>query len=541
LNFLPSQKKIAVAPAAEYQSHRLLFDMLSSGLAVAFVPHTPGQYDDLDGLIMLSENREMINRALEHGLACYQVHSSQPMPVSPSSAIRFTPSTSIHRAFRNHELVDPSVTDFSTVPESAETLAEVENKPVWSVDRTGRRESHHVGVRFPLLGSEDFFHTQFRGSRWFAMVPLLHFLRKVMGPDGWKLPEPRATFIIDDPNLHHRSYGYIDFQALAKHAATHNYHATVATIPLDTWYFNRDVAALFRSQKQRISMMMHGINHISEELARDYTEAEALELLAAGLRRIAAFEARSGVKVDRVMAAPHGAFAESVADPMLRLGYEAGCVSIGSLVHWNPSKNWSSDLGIPIAQNLGSHAFPVFHRTGTNEMDIRLAAFLGHPVVIATHHQDYISNFARIESLANMVNEISSPQWMPIENISRTNYVSSVDDSGILQVRPYTRRLTVPLPEGVVGLQLLASPFCGASPIYIRRPSQGDAQDFENTARLRCSVSNNVMKISFPPSDPVDYNKVDRMPLGLWPVARRLLAEGRDRSKPMLSFMSARY
>ena len=236
------------------------------------------------------------------------------------------------------------------------------------------------------------------------MVPLLHFLRELLGPDGWPLPEPRATFIIDDPNLHSRRYGYIDFERLVNHASAHNYHATIATVPLDAWYFDRNVAALFSTHKQRLSIMMHGVNHVADELAREYTEAEALQLLATGLRRITEFESRAGVKVARVMAAPHGAFPEPIADPMVRLGFESACVSIGSLIRWNLGSIGPLDLGFSFAQALGTHGFPVFHRTSTNQIDIRLSAFLGHPIVIATHHQDCASNFALIEKLANMVN-----------------------------------------------------------------------------------------------------------------------------------------
>jgi hypothetical protein len=509
--------------------------MLTSGLAVEFVPHLPGQYAGFQGLIAISENRELIREATASGLSCYQVHSVEPTAFSQPATIRFTSSASIDGAFRKQELTDASVVKLCRVPESSESLAEVDGKSVWSIDRTNGCESHHVGMELPAFGAGDFFHAHFRFSRWFAMVPLLHYLRQLWGPEGWPRPEPRATFIIDDPNLHHRSYGFIDFEALAKHSTTHNYHATIATVPLDAWYFNSSVAALFRKHKQRISMMMHGVNHIADELAREYTEEQAVALLATGLRRITAFENRSGVKVDRVMAAPHGAFSEAIADPMVRLGYEAGCVSVGSLIRWNPQKTWPADFGFPIAQILGQHGLPVFHRTSTNQCDIRLSAFLGHPIVIATHHQDYVSNFARIESLANLVNQIASPRWMAVEDISRTNYVSSVSE-GVLHVRPYSRRLAVSIPQSISLVHLLPSHFGDDITIDVNKPYQSGGQNFQNIALFKYNISNNVAEVSFPPSDPLDYRKAVRLRMGLWPITRRLLAEGRDRAKPMLSF-----
>jgi hypothetical protein len=61
----------------------------------------------------------------------------------------------------------------------------------------------------------------------------------------------------------------------------------------------------------------------------------------------------------------------------------------------------------------------------------------------------------------------------------------------------------------------------------------------DGRALCRCEIINNEIQISIPPHNPVDYETVDPMPLGLWPVARRLLAEGRDRAKPILSFAAS--
>jgi hypothetical protein len=507
--------------------------MLSLGLAVAFEPYAPDRFEDLRGVISLAENPELLRMAAELGLSCYQVYLSAASSASDESPVKFTESELIHRAFRNRELPDPSVRQFSSVPQASEILAEIANTPVWSVERSSHGETYYVGLPLPPFDEGDFFHQHFRAAQWFALVPLLHFLRRLVGDDGWPRPEPRATFIIDDPNLHHRTYGYIDFERLAAHAAAHNYHATIATVPLDTWYVNQEVADIFRSQHRYISMMMHGVNHIADELARNYSYEEALALLASGLRRIAALEARSGVQVDRVMAAPHGAFAEAVADPMVRLGYEAGCVSIGSLARWNPDKKWRADLGFPMAQVFGNLGLPVFHRTGANEVDIRLSAFLGHPVVIATHHHDYISNFARIESLAKIVNDISAPRWMPIADISRSNYLAS-SNNGILCIQPFARKLAIPISPEVTSVQLNASAFGPDTTLDLQQPATQQLPIAD--LAVQYALSNGTLHITIPAREHLDYRQVPPGSLGLWPIARRMLAEGRDRVKPMLSF-----
>ena len=530
--------RIAVAPATEYQLRRRLFDMLGSELEVSFEPHTKDEYEGLKGLIALNGAAEAAREAALRNVRCYEVNLSQPNSSAAQSAITFTSSATVHRAFRGKTLADSSLINFSAVSDSFESLAKVGEQTIWAVEQHGGQEHHYVGVDIPVFTERDFFHNHFREQRWFAMVPLLHFLRRLLVPNGWPTPEPRASFIIDDPNLHHRSYGYIDFEKLANHAAAHNYHATIATVPLDAWYFDRKVVDLFQTHKKHISLMMHGVNHVADELARSYQEQDALSLLATGLRRIADLESRSGVAVARIMAAPHGAFAEFIADLMVRLGYEAACVSIGSLLRWNPEKLWSPDLGFSMAQPLGTLGFPVFHRIGISETEIRLSAFLGHPVIIATHHQDCVSNFARLESIANIINETGNVRWMGIEDISRTNFVSQLQD-GRLHVWPYSRRLAVPLSSVITEVEVCSSPYCGAFTIDLRNHRRDSTEASADNVPARYSILNNTMEIFFPPSSHVDYNQVARKSAGMWPIVRRLLTEARDRTQPILSLASA--
>jgi len=531
--------RVAVAPATEYEIRRRLFDMLGSQLEVSFEPHTPGEYKGLQGLIALTGADEAAREAFLHDVSCYEVILSQPIPVTAQSAVTFTSSAAVHSAFRGKTLADSSLINFYRVPHSFESLAKVGEQTIWGVEQQGNQEHYRVGVDVPVFGEKDFFHNHFRELRWFALVPLLHFLRRLLGPDGWPAAEPRASFIIDDPNLHHRSYGYIDFEKLANHAAALNYHATIATVPLDAWYFDRKVVDLFQTYEKHISLMMHGVNHVADELARTYKEQDALSLLATGLRRIADLESRSGIAVARIMAAPHGAFAEFMADLMVRLGYEGACVSIGSLLRWNREKLWPANLGFSMAQPLGNFGCPVFHRIGLSETDVRLSAFLGHPVIVTTHHQDCVSNFARLEAMANIVNSIDSVRWMGIEEISKTNFVSKMQN-GALHIWPYSRHFIVPLSSEITAVEVCGSPYCGGFTIDLHNHRRDGSEVAVHNIPARHRVSNNTLEIFFPPSNAIDYRQVRRRGVGLWPVVRRILTEARDRTQPILSPASPR-
>jgi hypothetical protein len=239
------------------------------------------------------------------------------------------------------------------------------------------------------------------------------------------------------------------------------------------------------------------------------------------------------------MAAPHGAFAEFMADLMVRLGYEGACVSVGSLLRWNREKLWPADLGFSMAQPLGSLGFPVFHRIGLSETDARLNAFLGHPVIVTLHHQDCVSNFAQLESMANTVNSIGAVRWTSIEQISKTNFVSETRNK-TLRIWPYSRYLAVPLSADITAAEVCPSPYCGGFTIDVHNHGRDGTETAVDNVPARLKISNNTLEIFFPSSNSVDYRQVASRSAGLWPVVRRILTEARDRTQPILSLASAR-
>ena len=192
-----------------------------------------------------------------------------------------------------------------------------------------------------------------------------------------------------------------------------------------------------------------------------------------------------------------------------------------------------------MAQPLGHLGFPVFHRIGLSETDVRLSAFLGHPVIVTTHHQDCVSNFARLESIANTVNSIDTIRWMGIEEISKTNFVSKKQNEA-LRIWPYSRRLAVPFSSEITKVEVCPSPYCGGFTIDLQNHRRDGTETVVHNVPARHRILNNTLDIFFPPSNAVDYRQVESKSAGLWPVVRRILTEARDRTQPILSPASAR-
>ena len=123
-----------------------------------------------------------------------------------------------------------------------------------------------------------------------AAFATVEFLRRVTGYAKSVPPPPRACFLFDDPNLHSGRYGFLDYRQLGAHAQDHGYHVAMAMVPLDAWFARRDAARLFRERSEYMSLVMHGNDHMPDELCCGTGRASAA--------------ARSGAPSDR---APGGA------------------------------------------------------------------------------------------------------------------------------------------------------------------------------------------------------------------------------------------
>ena len=141
--------------------------------------------------------------------------------------------------------------------------------------------------------------------------------------------------------------------------------------------------------------------------------------------------------------------------------------------------------------------------------------------------------------MANIVNSIDNVQWMGVENISRTNFVSKTQN-GTLRIWPYSRHFVVPLSSDITGVQVCGSPCCTEFTIDLHNRREDGTEVAVHNVPARYRISNNTLEIFFPPANAVDYGQVARKSAGMWPIVRRLLTEARDRTQPILSLASAR-
>jgi hypothetical protein len=415
-----------------------------------------------------------------------------------------------------------------------EVLASVSRSPVWTtLGPTGYGAEFTTETLAELQPGQNLI-DQLSLSRWTGLLPLILFLRRMMADEDWVAPPLRACFMFDDPNLHWPTYGFLDYRALIQHSKQRNYHAAIATIPLDGWFVHSAVARLFRENTAHLSLLVHGNNHTREELARPYDNGSRVKLVAQSLERIARFERMSKLSVARIMAAPHSACSAAMAAELLRQGFEAACISHELLRRFNSTTKWPASFGLEPAEFLsnGLPVIPRFNLSKAGPTAAIFAALLGQPIIPFCHHQDAADELQLLEKTSEKINQLGEVRWCNLVEIARTNYKHRVWGK-LLQVKMYSRQIDVEVPPEIeTGEIFRAWEKGGDSEESLEKRMNGDSWTRVNPREIVLPQHNGtarMLELRWVPSRSIDYRNVPSPSLHPWGIVRRLLTEARDR------------
>lgn len=538
-------KRIGIATPLESVARKNMLDTLGEALDVCFELRAFGNDTGLDAWVLPQASGAMLRRAWSCGLPCYAVVADgQPFDAGVRFAVDFRLHEAVPDVLRGRCLEAEGAAPRRSLPPGmaeAEELASAAGRPVWAVRQAGKIEHHYCSFPLPGLGLGEPLFRQLRGGRCAELAPFLHFLKSLHTGKGWEFPPLRACLMFDDPNLHWRTYGFIDFANMAAHARVHGYHVAFATIPLDGWYAHPSTALLFRGASDRLSLLIHGNDHVARELARPAAAEVTEAALRQALVRIGKLERRSGVEVARVMVPPHGACSERALAAMARLGIEAACISPGSLEAYNPGAAWVRTVGVRFADMIGGLAvFPRFGISDACGTDILVAALLGQPIIARGHHRDVSEGLDLLARTAQQVNALGAVRWASPLAISRMNYALRREGS-VLRVRMFSPRVEVPTEEDVRTL-IIERPGmndAAAVPVVWRR---GGAESPWRPARERepapvgPGMSVEIAADGRLAEASGGYGKVGAR---LWPILRRQMTEARDRLAPFVRRITA--
>jgi len=522
---------VGVHPGAELRRRPRLFAALAEAFPeVSFEARGSGGMAGLKAMIEFGGESEA-RTAAAAGVRALAALGPESEP-GVTTVVSFAAETSLDRRLRGQELPEHHLDGATPLErgQGAEVLASVAGAPVWV--REGRLDV--VAVAAAELGEAEPLRDRLGRERSLALLPLIELLRDVTAANAWQAPPPRAAFLLDDPNLHWPTYGFLSLPRLSRHVAEHGYHLSLAMVPLDARVAHPRAARLLREQ-DGISLCVHGNDHFGGELGRVREQGEALALAAQALRRVAAFEQRTGVPVSRVIVPPHEECSEAMAAALARTGFAAITMTRPfpwlsppprhwltaadegrALAGWQPADATAS--GLPI---LLRHPFadPLF-----SPAEIALRAYLDQPLILYGHHDDLADGLDVLAERSATVNRLGPVRWGSLESLAAANVRWRLEGD-LLRLRPYSRRATIEIPAGAE--RAVVEPPWNAAGEQVRTPSgavpAGEPFEVSGPGPLDLCLER---------PDAVAAENVPAPPRRLRPVVRRLAGETRDRVAP---------
>jgi len=531
-------RAVGVFPGAELGKRPRLFAALSKAFpAVIFEPRDEGAFAALDAVIEFGGSTQA-SAATTAGVRGLAVLGSEGED-GPAVSFEITRSETADRRLRGRVFPDRRLASDQAPLEvpGSEPVAAFGGGPLWV-----RRGLLDVAALAPAeLGADESLRCRLCGTRSLALLPIVALLRTLTAGNDWRPPPLRAAFLLDDPNLHWPSYGYLSLPSAAEHAERHGYHLALAMIPLDA-RLNHPGAVSLLQRSRSLSLVVHGNDHFGGELGRNATDQEALTVVSQALRRIAAFERRTGVAVSRLMVPPHEACSEPMARALLRAGFDAltmtrpypweetspswlaSAPSAESPVGWWPA---DSAPGLPPVLLRHPIAPPLY-----SPAEVALRAYLDQPLILYGHHDDLRDGLDLLAQRTLEIESLGEIQWASLGEIAASNF-SSRECGEQLRVRPHSRRLSVEIPAGVSTL--------------VVEPTGSREDESVRSGELRFGIGEAIpvsgqerVELALESPDAVSPSQMAPPPRQLRRLARRLAGEAHDRLTPTLSRLPGR-
>ncbi len=311
-------------------------------------------------------------------------------------------------------------------------------------------QAYPVLARVLVDGQEVFFATNvptdspsltadpYRQIQVFAdlIVPMV-FLHYAAGERAWHAPAAFANLTIDDVWLR-QPYGHVDYEGLLKEAIRKNFHVTMAFIP---WNFDRSqsrVVSLFRDYPNRLSIAIHGNNHVHQEFGplADHPLVEQSSNIRQALGRMERFHQLTSIPYDRVMVFPHSISPTATLGVLRRYNYLATANSLSV-----PS-DAAAPAGLSFALRSGSldfENFPSLRRysaeTSIPRTQLAIDDYLGNPMLFYVHQNFFSAEIAAFNETADWVNRVDpSTQWVSLGMIAKHLYLEKLRDDGGVDV-----------------------------------------------------------------------------------------------------------
>lgn len=254
------------------------------------------------------------------------------------------------------------------------------------------------------------------------LMPLLIFLKRAFGDQMWQWPNhSMANLIIDDP-LIRPTYGFVNFEALVRKADELNFTATLAFIPWNHRRSESSTIELFRKRSDRLSVCVHGCDHISAEFG--ITDLGRLNsTIQTALSRMSDHQQRTGLPFLKGMVFPQGHFSSA---SMLALKSNSFIAAINTEA---APMAGSGEEQLTVADFLDVavtryHGFALFRRRYPKDSEeFPFQLFAGKPLFLVEHHGFFKNGFDQLSEMVKKINAINPRvRWTNASEILTKSY-----------------------------------------------------------------------------------------------------------------------
>ena len=522
---------IKISQGAEFSLESELFSILERLLPVKLIVGEQSEIDTQGVIFRNAKDSENV-AVTTPSLSLLSLTNAANKPQELETEVRFADDMDVPFPFRGRKVRTKliQVGPVLSVKNNEKILAGSEQGPIWSVTEVDGVKCFRSALVLPHISTKQNFNDIFNGECFLEMLVLLEFIREISSDKAYQSAPLRASFIIDDPNLHWPRYGFFDYREVVGLSTKENFHVSFATIPLDTWYTHSPTADIFRKNPQRISLLIHGNNHAKEELGLSYSEEARKALLGQAIDRIKRLEKKTNVPVCRVMVPPHGACSNDMLAALPKCGFESACISAGSLRFHNPDRPWVKTLGfLPSEIIEDCPVLPRWGLTGNVENTLLIAAYLGQPMILRGHHQDLKGGGGKFIEFARFINSLGNVFWSSMTGLSRLNYQWRMDGT-TAWIKPFGRNTMFRLPKEATEI-IIDSPEIIGNDAWQIVFVDGNQDKIKPSERFlvselmgrEISIEHNIVP------QPLISLKADFKPTPVKLILRRLLTETRDR------------
>lgn len=253
-----------------------------------------------------------------------------------------------------------------------------------------------------------------------SAVPIVMYIRQAFADIMLQPVECGACLIIDDPVLRPH-YGFIDFHRLARCAVEHNFSCSIAFIPWNWRRSRSSVVELFKRNRDRLSISVHGCDHTGAEFGG--SSSGWLNVLAKrASARMEKHRGRTGLEHDAVMVFPQGAFSTVAPGVLKHNGFMAAVNTEVSPLD-APSGTRIADVWQMAILRYAD--FPIFTRryAGHGLHNFAFDMLLGKPCLLVAHHDDFQHDGRGVLEFIDRLNRLDvALAWRPLGDLVRRAY-----------------------------------------------------------------------------------------------------------------------